>query len=110
MIAYTNRFVGLASLVRDLISRHRAGDSHVRPQVENLRKRLSLLRHAQGVGGLSMVFCTLTLFAVFMGYDPAASILFGVALIVMVGSLTISLWETWLSTKALNIELDRFLR
>lgn len=109
MIAYTNRFIGLASLVRDLISRHRAGDAHVRAQVGNLRRRLSLLRHAQGIGGLSMMFCTLSLLMIYLDDLAVASVLFGLALALMVASIVISLLETWLSTRALTIELDRFL-
>lgn len=109
MIAYANRFIGLAGLVRDLIARRGIADPSVRAQVENLRMRLALLRHAQGVGGMSLVACTLSLLALFLDNVNAASLLFGLALVVMVGSLLLGLLETWLSTKALNIELDRIL-
>ncbi len=111
MLAYTNRFLGLASLARQLMSEYRSKeDDALKPQIANLRHRISLMRHAQGIGSASVLFCTLTLFALFLGHDNYANGFFAAALTAMVASIGVSLRETYLSTRALDIELDRFAR
>ena len=109
MLAYTNRFLGLASLVRHLVSQYRSnGDRMLEPQIENLRRRLTLMRHAQGIGGASLLLCTMSILALFTGSDLFAGALFAAALIAMVTSLGVSLLEIHLSTRALDVELARF--
>lgn len=111
MLAYTNRFLGLASLARHLIARHReTPDARLRLQVDNLRLRLSLLRHSQALGVLSLLACTGSLFALLLDHPLAASILFAAALLLMLASLVLSLWEIHLSVRALNVELDDITR
>lgn len=107
MLAYTNRFLGLASVVRHLVTRYREHpDPDLRLQVDNLRGRIMLLRHAQAAGVLSLLLCTGSLFALFMDSELIARLSFGGSLLMMLGSLGISLWEIQLSSHAINIELD----
>jgi len=109
MLAYTNRFLGLASLVRHLVSQYRSNaDRMLEPQIDNLRRRLTLIRHAQGIGGASLLLCTTSILALFAGSDVLASALFAAALVAMVTSLGVSLLEIHLSTRALDVELARF--
>jgi hypothetical protein len=107
MLAYTNRFLGLASLARQLIARHRE-EPHprLRLQVENLRLRLALLRHTQALGVMSLLACTASLFGVLIDHQPLAMGLFALALLLMLASLGLSLREIQLSVRALNVELD----
>ncbi|AXQ28419.1 DUF2721 domain-containing protein [Solimonas sp. K1W22B-7] len=107
MLAYTNRFLGLASLARHLIARYRE-EPHPRLklQVENLRQRLALLRHTQALGVLSLLSCTASLFGLLFDHQPLATALFALALILMLASLALSLREIYLSVRALNVELD----
>lgn len=110
MLAYTNRFLGLASLARHLIARYReAPDARLRLQVDNLRERLSLLRQTQALGVLSLLVCTASLFALLFDRQIEACVLFAGALILMLVSLGVSLREIHLSVRALNVELDAVL-
>jgi hypothetical protein len=106
MLAYTNRFLGLASLVRGLAARY---GEHPEPrfiaQIENLRHRLFLIRRMQGLGVLSLFVDVGCMFALFAGSQLLGKLLFGLSLFLLMGSLGISFREIQLSTRALNIEL-----
>lgn len=111
MLAYTNRFLGLTSASRNLVSQYRATpDVRLLRQVESLRERLSLVRLTQAVGVTSLLCCTGCLFALFLDSQSAARIAFGGALFFMLMSLGISLREIYLSVRAINIEFDSLLR
>lgn len=98
MLAYTNRFLGLASLARHLIARYREEPRPgIKAQVHNLQIRLALLRHTQAMGVLSLLLCTSSLFALFLAHEPAARLLFAAALLFMLVSLCLSLQEIYLS-------------
>lgn len=107
MLAYTNRFLGLASLVRQLINRYQdRPDPALLRQIESLRYRVSLVRYSQAAGTLSLMFCTASLFALFISASTAAAALFALALLTMLASLVISLREIHLSVRALEIEIS----
>ena len=111
MLAYTNRFLGLTSAARTLVSQYRTRpDARLLRQVESLRERLSLVRHCQAMGVTSLLFCTSSLFALFLDSQSAARIAFGGALVFMMASLLISLREIYLSVRAINIEFDSLLK
>ncbi|MES2488170.1 MAG: DUF2721 domain-containing protein [Pseudomonadota bacterium] len=111
MLAYTNRFLGLTSASRGLVSQYRAKpDIRLLRQVESLRERLSLVRYTQVMGVTSLLFCTACLFALFLNNQPTARIAFAAALIFMMTSLVVSLREIYLSVRAINIEFDSLLR
>jgi len=104
LLAYTNRFLALASLVRALNkSQDEVG---LQQQIDNLRRRISLIKNMQAYGILSFLLCTLSMFAIFLEEVKAGEILFGVSVVALLISLTLSLWEIVISTRALNILLD----
>lgn len=108
MLAYTNRFLALASVVRHLASLYRDDhDERLMLQIENLRTRIAVLRISQVLGVLSLLCCTASLFSLFLGLQLTAKGFFGLALVAMIVSLAFSLREISLSGTALNIELDR---
>lgn len=108
MLAYTNRFLTLASLVRHLASQYQNdNDARLKQQIDNLRTRIALLRHSQALGVMSLLFCTASLFGLFMEQQGVAQGCFGMALLLMLLSLVLSLREIYMSGVALNIELDR---
>ena len=110
MLAYTNRFLGLTSASRGLVSQYRAKpDIRLLRQVESLRERLSLVRHTQAMGVTSLLFCTSCLFALFLDSQTTARVAFAGALMFMMGSLCVSLREIYLSVRAINIEFDSLL-
>ncbi len=106
LLAYTNRFLALASVVRGLHARYKqSGERALLGQIHNLRQRLALIRSMQAAGVLSLLVCVMCMFALFAGYTKVAHALFGVSLITMMISLGISVREIQISTVALSIQL-----
>ena len=107
LLAYTNRFLVLAQLIRQLYNRegHQVRDLAKR-QIENLRQRIVLIRSMQRWGVISFILCTLSMFTLFMQWDLAGQWFFGASLASLVLSLTVSLYEIQISCNAINIELE----
>ncbi|WP_167881116.1 DUF2721 domain-containing protein [Leptospira gomenensis] len=106
MLAYTNRFLGLAGLARQLIGKYQEKkDPDLLSQISNLRFRLSLIRHTQSMGVLSLLFCTSCMTTLAFDLFLTSWILFGLALTALVISLLICLLEIHLSVDALDIEM-----
>lgn len=107
LLAYTNRFLVLAQLIRGLHDRHRQSKSDItRRQIGNLRWRVELVRLMQLFGVIGFILCTLSMAALFYRFTLTGEICFGVALVSMVISLLLSLWEVAISVDALRIELE----
>ena len=107
LVAYTNRFGALGSRIRSLHSENRNNpDDILGGQIESMRKRVNLIRYMQGLGVCSLFSCTLCMFALFAGKMMVGKIIFGLGLILMLGSLALSLKEISLSVEALNLELS----
>jgi len=109
MLAYTNRFVVLANVIRQLSKLENASSQDlVVRQIDNLRKRMLVIRRMQAFGVLSFVSCTLSMFALLLGWSLMGQFLFANSLILLVVSLLFSFYEVNISTTAINIELERF--
>jgi hypothetical protein len=106
MLAFTNRFLALASLVRSLHALYKERpDDVLYGQIRNLRLRLDLIRWMQVAGIASLLLCVLSMFLIYVQSLLAAEIVFGVGLVLMIGSLALSLWEIQISVDALNLHL-----
>jgi hypothetical protein len=109
MLAYTNRFVTLANVIRQLSNLENAPSKDlVIRQIHNLRIRMTVIRLMQAFGVLSFVFCTLSMFSLLLAWQKAGIYLFAISLILLVISLLFSFYEINISTKAINIELEKF--
>lgn len=109
LLAYTNRFVVLTNVIRQLSGSDTARSTHiVRRQIANLRKRVQIIRYMQAFGVLSFVFCTLSMFALLSQWLVVGQWLFAASLILLVISLLFSFYEVHISTEAINIELEKF--
>ncbi|HLP39868.1 MAG TPA: DUF2721 domain-containing protein [Fibrobacteria bacterium] len=107
LLAYTNRFLGLASLVRDLYSKYKVSrEELLYRQIKNLRRRLRLIRNMQAFGIASLLLTVLCTFVLFAGQELAGRLIFGASLLLMMASLGISLLEIVISTEALNLQLS----
>ena len=108
LLAYTNRFLALASVIRTLAQRLvQSNDPNVRRQIHSLRMRIQLIKWMQGVGIISMLLCMVAMISLFADREPWGRAAFGWSLVLMVVSLGISFWETLLSGEALKHELQR---
>lgn len=106
LLAYTNRFLGLAKVVRDLAQQYSKNHERVLiEQIKNLQRRLQLIRDMQAFGVLSLFACVASMFALFVNNQPIGKIAFATSLILLLVSLAISFYEVLLSTNALSIQL-----
>lgn len=106
LLAYTNRFLALAALIRDLKSQYRLKpDPSIIKQIENLRRRVYLIRDMQGFGIGSLLLCVVAMFLLFIGSVAAAQIVFGASLVLMALSLIFTIREIKISVDALNVHL-----
>lgn len=108
MLAYTNRFLSLATLVRKLHEEYHGGgkEKNILGQIKNIRSRINLIRYMQGLGILSFLCCVLCMYVIFRGWMQAAHIIFAFSLIFLLASIIFSLIEINKSTKALELELS----
>lgn len=105
LLAYTNRFLAVASVIRHLHASLQTHDEHLIEEIAVLRHRVSLIRAMQGVGVLSLFFCVLCMLMLFVGWLLAGKVIFGLALVLLLWSLGLSVWEIQLSGRALNLHL-----
>jgi hypothetical protein len=107
LLAYTNRFLVLAQLIRQLHRQDRDSlSNHIERQIENLQCRIRLIQAMQGFGVLSFLACTLSMFAVFLQSVVFGEWIFGASLVLLSISLMLSFWEIQISCVAINIELQ----
>jgi len=107
LLAYTNRFLAYASLIRGLHEKFKLNPNEMlKGQIANLRRRLHLTKNMQITGVSSLFLCVGTMFLIFVGEDQVAVWIFGIALIMMIASLGISIYEIQISVKALNLHLS----
>ena len=110
LLAYTNRFLTLAALMRDLHGRYRAEpDPRIKAQLRNLSYRIVIIRNMQSCGVASFFFCVLSMFALFAGYRVVGQWLFGIALVLLMVSLVLSLREIGVSIDALMLQTSDVL-
>jgi hypothetical protein len=106
LLAYTNRFLTLATLIRDLHSRYKANhDQLIIGQIANLRYRVHLIRNMQFFGVSSLLLCVVSMMALFFNWQEAGQWIFGISLVLMGVSLLLSLREIQVSVDALEIRL-----
>ncbi len=113
LLAYTNRFSVLAKLIRDLHDRSKDEKEKqhiIDPQLSSLRKRVKLIRNMQLLAILSLIFCVLSMFLLFIGNNLAGEIVFAIGLVLLMISLILSAIEINISVNALNIQLSESVR
>jgi hypothetical protein len=107
LLAYTNRFLSLAQLVRSLHAQYKTEPSaNVLGQIKNLRRRLHLIRTMQIAGLTGLLLCVLCMFLIYIRATVVAEIIFGFAMILLIVSLALSIWEIQISVKALDLHLS----
>jgi hypothetical protein len=109
MLAYTNRFLALANLIRNLHAKfiqNGENEKVVIAQLKNLRLRIKLIKYMQGLGVLSIFLCVLCMIFLYVNYALIAQLIFGLSLLIFLASLSLSLIEINISTNALEFELS----
>lgn len=109
MLAYTNRFLSYAQLVRTLKDQYRENHSAVTAaQIANLRKRLYLTRAMQVTGIGSLLLCVVSMFLMYIQFYLISVYIFGLALVLLIISLGISVREIYISVKGAGIASKRY--
>ena len=106
-LSFTNRFLHLSALIRSLHGDWlERGDAILRAQIDNLRRRLTLIRAMQMFGAVSLFLCVIAMLGVLIGWNLTAVAAFVVALGLMALSLGCLIYEVWISGGALRILLN----
>ena len=106
-LAYTNRFLAYTSLVRNLKVKYMENKSSVtKAEIENLKKRLKLTRLMQLYGVASLLLCVATMFLIYVGFQTVSAVIFGIALLFLIISLALSVWEINISSNSIKIHLS----
>ncbi|MFT6244195.1 MAG: hypothetical protein ACJA0U_002624 [Salibacteraceae bacterium] len=107
MLAYTNRFLAYASVIRNLHDKFlERQDDLLILQIKNLRLRLNLTRWMQIFGISSLLCCVLTMFLIYINQDSVAVWVFGFALLLLIISLALLIKEIHISVYALKLHLS----
>lgn len=106
LLAYTNRFLGYAQLIRNLYKEYKENPTSVLiAQIKNLRIRLHLTKSMQILGVSSLFLCVVSMFSIYIGFENFAAWAFGLGLFLMIVSLGLSAWEIQISVNALDHHL-----
>jgi amino acid transporter len=113
MLAYTNRFLAYAAVIRNLHDKYLdSKDDSLLRQIQNLKKRLQLTKWMQIFGISSLLLCVLTMFLLYVGEHVFATFIFGIALILLIVSLGLLIKEIHISNQALQhhiADIEEFL-
>ena len=107
MLAYTNRFLAYAAIIRNLHDRYQKEKNSVLiAQIKNIKQRLYLTRSMQFYGISSLLLCVLSMFLIYIQQQTIAIWTFGFALILLIVSLAFLIWEIQISVKALEHHIN----
>ncbi len=109
LLAYTNRYLALANLIRKLHDEYMRGEKKnhlLLKQIKILRTRINLVRSMQALGVFSFVCCVVTMYGVYQQWTAVVEYIFAISLLSLLASLVLSLIEISQSTKALEWELS----
>lgn len=110
LLAYTNRFLTIAGIVRGLkVSYEQNRNKSILVEISNLSLRLTLIRHMQMYGVLSLFFSVFSMALLFFGITDWGAYIFGLSLLLLLGSLAVSFWEISISVRALRVHLSDLL-
>lgn len=107
LLAYTNRFLTIAQIVRSLKKHY--DENHTKSillQIKNLNLRLSLIRYMQLFGVLCLFLSVFAMLSLFLKLQAMGIYLFGGSLLTLLVSLGISFWEISISVTALRLHLE----
>ena len=113
LLAYTNRFLSYASVVRSLNEKYQENpdkDPTTLNQIRNFVLRLRLIRAMQTLGAGSLIFCLAAMFFYFINLTLPAEIFFGIGMVMLACSLGLCIWEVQISTEAISLHLQNIRR
>lgn len=107
LLAYTNRFLTIAQIVRGLKKTYEQNrNKSVLLEIKNLNLRLTLIRYMQLFGVMCLFLSVFGMLMLFFEQQRIGIYLFGFSLMSLLISLGISFWEISISVNALRLHLS----
>lgn len=106
LLAYSNRFLSLAQLIRQLHASPDHRSPLVMRQIPGLKRRISLIQYMQSFGVLSFLLCSLSMLALYAHSEATGQVMFGISIVALSVSLVLSLIEVLISTNALAVVVE----
>jgi len=103
LLAYTNRFLTLAQVIRQLNTSPDRSAELVQRQLPGLKRRITLTQSMQAFGVISFLFCALSMLFLFLDAPLPGKWLFGASILILALSLMMSLVEVVISNEALSL-------
>ena len=106
LLAYTNRFLTIAQIIRNLKKNY--DDNHNKSillEIKNLNLRLTLIRYMQLFGVMCLFLSVFAMLLLYVNHGDLGIYLFGTSLFSLLISLGISFWEISISVNALRVHL-----
>ena len=107
LLAYTNRFLTIAQLIRQLKKTYKSEENkNILLEIKNLNLRLTLIRYMQLMGVLCLFLSVFAMLVLFLEMNHMGIYLFGASMFCLLVSLGISFWEISISVNALHLHLQ----
>ena len=107
LLAYTNRFLTIATIIRGLKKVYKEKENRlVLLEIKNLNLRLTLIRYMQMAGVLSLFLSVFAMLLLFIEQPIVSLYFFGLSLLGLMISLGLSFWEISISVNALRLHLS----
>ena len=107
LLAYTNRFLTVATIVRGLKKTYKEKENNmILLEIKNLNLRLTLIRYMQMAGVLSLFLSVFAMMMLFLEQQLFGIYFFGLSLLSLLISLGLSFWEINISVDALRLHLS----
>ena len=106
LLAYTNRFLTIAQIIRNLKKNY--DDNHnknILLEIKNLNLRLTLIRYMQLFGVMCLFLSVYAMLLLYVNQENLGIYFFGASLLCLLISLGISFWEISISVNALRVHL-----
>ena len=106
LLAYTNRFLTIAQIIRNLKKNY--DDNHNKSillEIKNLNLRLTLIRYMQLFGVMCLFLSVFAMLLLYVKQGNFGIYLFGASSLCLLTSLGISFWEISISVNALRVHL-----
>ncbi len=111
LLAYTNRFLTIAQIVRSLKKNYdQDKNKSILVEIKNLNQRITLIRYMQLFGVLCLFLSVFAMLLLFLNYETSGIYVFGLSLFVLLISLGISFWEISISVNALRVHLKDLIK
>lgn len=107
-LAYTNRYLAIANIIRQLNKViDDQFDENRESQIQNLLFRIRLIRLMQLFGILAFICCIISISSMLLGFPVFGEIAFGGSMITMLVSLCVAFMEVAKSGDGLRLEIER---